>query len=266
MTDPLSDRPAYRQVADRLRQHIDSGEWPPGHKLPSESELMAQFGVSRVTVRLAVGALRSEGLIVTRQGRGSYVRDREPTRRIAAARYIQDARFVAGRVAEPATVFVAGPGEEPSRYRLERSFHEERADHEVADLLGLPVGELVLQRRFLSFVDERPEQLNTSYLPLDLVRGTPVADPANEPWAGGTIAQLASLGRTVTRVEEAVLARMPTPEEGQTLRIAAGVPVLVITRRMFTGPDRAHPVEAAVNIVLPADRVILEYVIDIDDG
>ena len=265
MTDPLSDRPAYRQVADRLRQHIDSGEWAPKHKLPSESELMGQFGVSRVTVRLAVGALRSEGLIVTRQGRGSYVRDREPTRRVAAARYIQDAGFAAGRVSEPATVFVAGPGDEPSRYRLERSFHEERANDHVAGLLGMGVGDLVLERRFLFFVDERPERMSTSYLPLDLVKGSPVADPANEPWPGGTIAQLNSLGRPVSRVEESVLARMPTPEEGQTLRIAAGVPVLVITRRMYSGQERDQPVEAAADIVLPADRVILEYVIDIDD-
>lgn len=267
MTDPLSDRPAYRQVADRLRQHIDSGEWPAAHKLPSESELMDQFGVSRVTVRLAVGALRAEGLIVTRQGRGSYVRDREPTRRIAAARYIQDARFVAGRVAEPATVFgTNGGGDEISRYRLERAFHEERANQQVADLLGLTVGELVLERRFLFYVDERPEQVSTSYLPLELVKGTPVADPSNEPWPGGTIAQLASLGRPVTRVEESVRARMPTPEEGQTLRIAAGVPVLVVTRRMFTGANHDHPVEAAVDIVLPADRVILDYVVDLEDG
>jgi GntR family transcriptional regulator len=280
MTDPLSDRPAYRQVADRLRQHIDSGEWPAAHKLPSESELMEQFGVSRVTVRLAVGALRSEGLIVTRQGRGSYVRDREPTRRIAATRYIQDARFVAGRVAEPSSGFGGGPsgpdgssgvtvvpsGTEPSRYRLERGFHEERANQQVADLLGLTPGELVLERRFLFFVDERPEQVSTSYLPLELVKGTPVADPANEPWPGGTIAQLASLGRPVTRVEESVRARMPTPEEAQTLRIAAGVPVLVITRRMFTGANHDLPVEAAVDMVLPADRVILDYVIDLEDG
>lgn len=264
MTDPLSDRPAYRQVSDRLRQHIDSGEWPAGHKLPSESQLMEQFSVSRVTVRLAVGALRSEGLILTRQGRGSFVRDREPTRRVSADRYHQDAQYVAGRVAEPAAMFSNGT-DEPARYRLERSFHEERATPVVADLLGIAEGDPVLERRFVFFVDDRPEQLTTSYLTMDLVRGTAVADPANEPWPGGVIAQLASLGQPVTRVEESVLARMPTPEETQTLRIAAGVPVLVVTRRMLAGKERDRPVEATVDTVLPADRVILEYAIDLDE-
>lgn len=265
MTDPHSDRPAYRQVADRLRPYIDSGEWPAGHKLPSESELMEQFNVSRVTVRLAVGALRAEGLIVTRQGRGSFVRDREANRKLTSTRYQQDAQYAAGRVAEPATGFGVGPGDDRGRYRLERSFHEERASQHVADLLALSVGDPVLERRYVYYVDERPEQISTSYLPMDLVRGTPVADPSNEPWPGGTIAQLAQLGRPVNRVTETVRARMPSPDEVHALRVAAGVPVLVVTRRMLTGPQRDQPVEAAVDIVLPADRVVLEYVVDLDD-
>lgn len=264
MTDPLSDRPAYRQVADRLRAPIDSREWPPGHKLPSESELMDQFGVSRVTVRLAIGALRGEGLIVTRQGRGSFVRDRDTNRSIASTRYQQDAQFAAGQLAEPATSFGTGPNDDRSRYRLERSFHEERASQQVADLLGLQVGEPVLERRYVYYVDERPEQISTSYLPMSIVRDTPVADPANEPWPGGTIAQMASLGRLVNRVTESVRARMPSPDETTALRVAAGVPVLVVTRRMLAGPDRDQPVEAAVDIVLPADRVVLDYVVDLD--
>ncbi|HEY0638065.1 MAG TPA: GntR family transcriptional regulator [Pseudonocardiaceae bacterium] len=264
MTDPLSDRPAYRQVSDRLRQHIDSGEWPAGYKLPSESQLMEQFSVSRVTVRLAVGALRAEGLILTRQGRGSFVRDREPTRRLTVGRYLQDALYAAGRVAEPATVFGTGPDDDPGRYRLERQFHEERAGQHVADLLAIQVGDLVLQRRFTLYVEERPDQITTSYLPMELVKDTIIADPDNEPWPGGTIAQLARIGRPVTRVEESVRARMPTPEETGMLRIAAGVPVLVVTRRMFNGPLKDLPVELAHDIVLPSDRVILDYGIDLD--
>jgi len=265
MTDPQSDRPAYRQVADRLRSPIESGEWPAGYRLPSESQLMAQFGVSRVTVRLAVGALRVEGLILTRQGRGSFVRDREANKRISSTRYQQDARYAAGRVAEPATTFGSDNGAERNRYRLDRSFREERAGQQVADLLGLSVGEAVLERRYVYYVDERPEQVSTSYLPMELVRDTPVADPSNEPWPGGTVAQLASLGQPVTRVVESVRARMPSPDEATTLRISAGVPVLVVTRRMFTGSGRDEPVEAAVDIVLPADRVVLDYVVDLED-
>jgi GntR family transcriptional regulator len=110
----------------------------------------------------------------------------------------------------------------------------------------------------------RPEQMSVSYLPLELVRGTPVADPANEPWPGGSIAQLASLGVVVRRVEESFRARMPTPEETRKLRIPPGVPVLTISRRMLAGENQDCPVEAAVEIVLPGDRVALDYTIDLD--
>lgn len=262
MTDPLSDRPAYRQVADRLRAPIESGEWPAGHRLPSESQLMEQFSVSRVTVRLAINALRGEGLIVTRQGRGSFVRDRAASRRLSSSRYLHDAELARKGVAEPAPRFGAAT-DDHNRYRLERSFREERASQQVADLLELPVGEPVLQRRYVHIVDDRPERISFSYLPMELVRDTDVADPANEPWPGGTIAQLHHLGHAVTRVAESVRARMPSPDEARTLAISAGVPVLCITRRMLAGPQKDKPVEVSLEIVLPADRVILEYTIEL---
>lgn len=262
MTDPLSDRPAYRQVADRLRAPIESGDWPAGFRLPSESQLMEQYTVSRVTVRLAINALRGEGLIVTRQGRGSFVRDRAASRRLSSSRYLHDAEFARTGVAEPAPRFGAGT-DDHSRFRVERSFREERASQQVADLLDLPVGEPVLQRRYVHIVDDRPERISVSYLPMELVRDTDVADPANEPWPGGTIAQLYHLGHPVTRVAELVRARMPSPDEARTLAISAGVPVLCITRRMLTGPQRDKPLEASLEIVLPADRVILEYVVEL---
>jgi GntR family transcriptional regulator len=95
------------------------------------------------------------------------------------------------------------------------------------------------------------------------VGGTPVAHPANEPWPGGNIAQLATLGIIVSRVEESVAARMPLQEESTTLHIPTGVPVLTIARRMLAGPDRDEVVEVA-NIVIPADRIVLDYTINLD--
>jgi hypothetical protein len=96
--------------------------------------------------------------------------------------------------------------------------------------------------------------------PADLVKGTPVEDPANEPWPGGTMAQLGTLGVEVTRIEESVRARMPTPDERRTLQIAQGVPVLTVTRRML---DHDRPVEAAMDTVMPADRFVLDYSMDL---
>jgi GntR family transcriptional regulator len=63
----------YRAIADELRRRIDRGEIAAGALLPSESELSAAYGVSRVTVRKALELLRDEGLIDARQGFGWFV-------------------------------------------------------------------------------------------------------------------------------------------------------------------------------------------------
>ncbi len=63
-------------VFEQLKEHILSGEWRPGQKLPSEASLSSQLGVSRVTVRSALSRLASLGMVQTRQGEGTFVRDR----------------------------------------------------------------------------------------------------------------------------------------------------------------------------------------------
>lgn len=67
-------RPKWQQIADVLRQRIDSGAYPPHHKL-SEVHLESEFEVARITIRKAVKALRDEGRIVTTHGMGSFVTD-----------------------------------------------------------------------------------------------------------------------------------------------------------------------------------------------
>jgi GntR family transcriptional regulator len=74
--NPNSAVPVYRQLADLLRAQIDSGDLGPGMPLPSEVTLVNEHGISRDTVRKAIGILREEGLVVTVQGKGSYVVDR----------------------------------------------------------------------------------------------------------------------------------------------------------------------------------------------
>src|SRR5258708_20283878 len=68
----------YQQIADRLRDQIDSGALQPGERLPSEPDLVRQFDASRNTVRLALALLTNQGLVVTRQGLGTFVT--EPAR------------------------------------------------------------------------------------------------------------------------------------------------------------------------------------------
>lgn len=60
-------------VYDQIKEKLLDGSWPPGSKLPSEAELTASFNVSRVSIRSAVQRLRDLGIVVTQQGKGSFV-------------------------------------------------------------------------------------------------------------------------------------------------------------------------------------------------
>jgi GntR family transcriptional regulator len=71
--DNADPRPAYAQVADRLRELIRNGTLRPGDRLPPGRELSEQFGVAIMTVRKAIDVLRVEGAVSSQQGRGVFV-------------------------------------------------------------------------------------------------------------------------------------------------------------------------------------------------
>ena len=65
--------PAYEQDKVFIRAHIRAGSWKPRHPVPSEAALMAQFGISRMTVNRALRELAAEGLVTRIQGSGTRV-------------------------------------------------------------------------------------------------------------------------------------------------------------------------------------------------
>jgi GntR family transcriptional regulator len=69
-------RPMYLQLIEQVQQRIAVGDWPAGHELPSIRALAAETRVSVITIKRAYSELERAGLIVTRQGRGSFVAER----------------------------------------------------------------------------------------------------------------------------------------------------------------------------------------------
>ena len=65
--------PPHRQIAAWLRERIQAGEFEPGHRLPSEEDIVQASGVARSTARRAIALLREEGVIYTVPGRGSFI-------------------------------------------------------------------------------------------------------------------------------------------------------------------------------------------------
>lgn len=195
----VQERPAYLLVSDELRQQIQSGQYPPGARLPTMEELRRFYGVSEIVIRHAVSLLRQEGLVETRRGGGTVVRARPVVRRRAMERYAVDARQARERYAGgPGTSFTEDRALSWRDYRLTARHSEVTADEELAALFGAEPGTALLRRDFVFYARGEPEQISVNFLPLELVAGTPVADPAREPWPGGTLAQLAYLGHPVS--------------------------------------------------------------------
>lgn len=84
MTD-LVGQPAYRQVADDLRQKIVDGELAVGSAIPSTAQMTKAYGVSSTVVRAAVAQLRADGLLLGQPGKGVYVRATPETATATAA-------------------------------------------------------------------------------------------------------------------------------------------------------------------------------------
>ena len=255
----MGAEPAYLRIARQLRQRIIDGSLQPGDKLPSVLGLAREHGVSDGVSRDVYDMLRNEGLVESRLKSGYYVRVQPPVRRAGLNRYPDMADLPPGDQSTPFTRDHEAANWDGLKVEPRR-FEETAANNELAALFGVDPGTGILARHFVFYAHGSPAQMSRSCLLFSDVAGTPVADPANEPWPGGTIAQMKTLGLTVTRVDESVRARMPTPEETATLKIGAGVPVLTITRRMWAA-DRV--VEVAADIILPGDRVVLDYSIDL---
>ena len=198
----------WRQIAERLKADIRSGVWGQGTKLPAEAELASRFGVNRHTVRRAMAELANEGLVSSRQGRGTFVE-------CAPINYPIGART---RFSE----IISGQAKEPGG-RLIASFRETAAPW-LIDKLRLPAGAAVHRIETLHVADGVPVSVSTAWFPAarfpDLV--------LHYAETGSVTKALAAHGVTdYSRARTDISARAADQDEAQLLQIPAGTPVLV---------------------------------------
>ncbi|RJQ68170.1 GntR family transcriptional regulator [Pseudonocardiaceae bacterium YIM PH 21723] len=246
--DRSDGRPYYRQIADDLRRRIIQGQYGPGDQLPSERVLTEDYETSRLTVRQAIGLLRTEGLLLAEHGRGLFVRAAVPVQRLARTR-LDRAQRQAGAGAFQTDAQRAGF--QPS---VDVDVYSATADARIAELLQVSTGSRLIVRERLMMADKVPVQLSTSWLPAELAAGTRIELRDTGP--GGIYARLEEKGHLLARFTESVRARMPSQDEASALRLAVGTPVLAVTRTAFD--QHGRPVETN-DMVLAADRYELTY-------
>src|SRR5688572_3948947 len=142
----LNDGPAYERVADELRTAIYAEEL--NGRLPSLAGLADRYAVTVDIARRAVDILRSEGLLITRQGSGTYVRRFQRINRISPSRLAAE-QWAAGRAIQDADT-----GVRPRTVDVIVS--EVPAPDYVAEALGIEIGAPVLSRSRRFLVDKRP--------------------------------------------------------------------------------------------------------------
>lgn len=249
--NPADPRPLYQQLAALLREQIYAGMLPPGTQVPTEVELSERYDTSRNTVRLALNALRVEGLVTSQQGRGSFVRADPPMKYYASLTGSRTKRLEADRRRDTFAQQVEAQGKTP---RQVSTTEVVPADGEIAAHLGIEPGEQVGLRKRVMYADADPIQLGDSYYPLSIVEGSKIMNPADV--VEGTDQVLEDLGYIPSRYEDEITFRMPSADEATKLHISAGTPIGRLLRTSFDQNDQA--IEIYV-VILPGDRHVLLY-------
>ena len=216
----------YHQILLELTERIESGEIGVGDRLPSEADLVAEFGVSRTTARRALDELRRQGLVRREPGRGTF---------LASPRLRSNLAYLHSFTEE-----IERWGYTPGVWLV---CQEERlAGEEVAAWLEVGVGERVLFVRRLRLADGRPIFVCDSYLPVTRFPALGDAD-----YGSVSLSRLFEerTGRSIERARQWIGADTAIPDVAGLLEISPGVPVLKIRRvTCVTGGEPVEVVEA----------------------
>jgi GntR family transcriptional regulator len=254
------ETPGARLEAE-LRAAITRGDLRPGDVVPTTATLAAMHGVNPNTVSKVVARLKEAGILTGPAGGRTRVRvqPRQVTR--SNDRYHEEKARVLLPEADRARYGAA----EADTGQSVRELHDDLYRYEVVsgpddvrEILGIPDDGRVLQRTYTRrHAAGAGVSMSISYLPYDLVSQNPdLLEARREPWPGGTMHQLYTVGVELGRIDDHITASTPTAEEQQQFDIPTGVPLLRIRKISYAVDGRA--VEVA-DIPVSAERTELIY-------
>ena len=201
----------YQRIRETLRKRIANGTYKEGDRLPSESELIKEFRVARMTVRQALAQLVYENLIVRQSGLGSFV---------AAKQKIEAMTDSGSGLSFEEQI--SAQGRTPSLKLLK--FAKMAASPETADRLKIPLNSAVYRLERLRYVDDQLVGLEIRYLREDV--GERIA--ASGLNATPTLELVeAALNEPLATVDTSLFASKADKDIAEKLGIRAGAPVLV---------------------------------------
>lgn len=209
--------PLYHQIKENITRQIVSGRWKSDHALPSEPDLCAHFGVSRGTLRRALGDLEHQGLIVRRQGRGTFV---------------AKPKFEGSVLGSYRNYRVgAVPHDALSRLLGIQRIH---ATPDLQHILQLGKREQVYEVRRLQFMEGVPVTLSTSFIPAAIAPGLDKLDIEHEFFYGLLEERF---GLAFLRAEEVLEPVIADDVVAEHLNLPAGAPVFLVERHSYLVGD-----------------------------
>ncbi|PRC44589.1 GntR family transcriptional regulator [Mycobacterium sp. ITM-2017-0098] len=210
----MSDRPVHARIAHWLEDLVVSGELEPGDKLPSEVEIATSLGVSRMTLRQALGAVEAKGFIDRRRGRfgGSFV---------AAPRFELDHAALPGFTEQMLRIDVE-PGAEVLRAGTRRP------ETVVSKALGLRRADHVHEIQRVRTANGEPIVLEETYLPAEVFPGL-----LSKNLHGSLYAVMRDYDSAPATADERIEATQATVEQSEILGVAPATPLLLIVRTSF---------------------------------
>ncbi len=219
----------YQQLQDFILRRIQDGSWPPGHRLPSEHEMVAQFGVSRMTVNRALRELAAQGRVVRVPGVGSFVAEDKPQSTLLQIASLADD--------------VRARGHDYACHVL--LVERVSASLEVAALFDLPTGGSLFRAVCVHLENGLPVQLEDRY-----VNPKAAPDFIGQDFSVQQPSDYLVRNAPYDEMEHVVEAVVPTAEQAAHLMLGAGEPCLQLTRRTWM---RGAPV-TVVRFLHPGSR------------
>ncbi|MET8049805.1 GntR family transcriptional regulator [Streptosporangium sp. NPDC005286] len=207
--------PAYVRIAGEYARRIRGGELPPGVQLPSYAEIAQKNGVSDIVVRKALELLLSQGLVRSVRRRGIFVADRPNLVRVSPERQLETAERTF-------------QNESDRDIQVERETEQIPATSELAEALGLSVGELITYVITRATEDGRPISISDTYHPVD------VADVSGAAF-----------------LEETISDQLPTAPHAEWLRTTPGDLVKTVHQQFLSADDRVIMIS---DVSYPRDR------------
>ena len=211
--DRMSMEPLFSQVEKSLNSAIASGKFLPGSRIPTEPELAEIYGVSRITIRRASDELCQHGILVKRQGKGTFVRERKMARKIEHAASFTESCKASGMVPSAAVLKREVLASVPSDFAGREEF----------------AGDQIIYIQRIHYADGAPIMIENNYYPYSRYSFL-----LSEPLEGSLFEALAAHGVRIGGSQNSYIdAIASTRAQASLLSVLVGDPLFLLYREML---------------------------------